>query len=224
MKLQSSFFAAVCISLFAFSTVFADNAGIRGEAASEETSGLDVVSRSADTAGSDRDLQLVSTICSTISALLPGEVMCDCVVTLTIAFECAFVNPVCTAGNFCATPTISGALNIVTREVTFSFCVADATNAGAPAPSFCVAFTAIIPANTNIQSTNAKAASVKTCQATVGGRSCKSCDICGKGSGYVFDCSKFDAQLTQSECTPVRLISNLRKDQKITFLPNLDSV
>jgi hypothetical protein len=63
-----------------------------------------------------------------------------------------------------------------------------------------------------------------TCSATnIYGKECKSCNICNQGQGYTFDCSNIGRHVVQSSCTPLSIVSNLRLDQNITFLPMLDN-
>jgi hypothetical protein len=64
-----------------------------------------------------------------------------------------------------------------------------------------------------------------TCSATnIYGKECKSCNICNQGQGYTSDCSNIGRRVVQSRCTPLSIVSNLRLDQNITFLPRLDPV
>lgn len=273
MRLLPSFaFAAMALtSMFSVDGTIVESPPVD----ESETRLLGRVSSFASTRGSNndghRDLQLLDLACSLVSQILPGELTCECALSLQLEFSCTGFDQLCFSNfleGYCATPTVAGVLDLATFSVTFEFCGFDATNGGDPVPGLCinVGGTLIPPDDessavatapkknktakkqksvsskkpteekpmeedpTALNYTSPFRSYLDTCSATISKsafekeetQSCKACKICNQGQGYQFDCSNFGRKMVQSACIPIRVLSNLRLDQNITFLPRLD--
>jgi hypothetical protein len=192
--------------------------------------------------------QLLPVACLLLNEILPGNLQCTCKLTTALNFGCKGFQELCLSENgYCSTPTVSGQLDLLSLSVTFKFCGFNATNNGRPLPGICVTVGGrLVPpgfpipsakgppirganqtsssTGTTLPSLSSKMTSVLgTCSATnIFGKECKSCNICNQGQGYTFDCSNIGRHVVQSKCTPLSVVSNLRLDQNVTFLPVLD--
>ena len=219
MKLLNS--VAVCITVFA-SSAMAGN-GLRGELNDENMEPVDAVARSVKSG--HRDLQLLDILCPLVTGLVPGGPVCNCGFQgLAFAFTCAFEKQLCVGGKsgFCAIPTITGELDYIGMSAKFQFCASGATNGGNPVPGLCIKVGgAVIGNSLGGDST----VDLLTCSATLDGGACDSCEICGAGQGYTFNCANIDEQMVQSECTPMHILSSFNSNQgNIQFMPHLDKV
>ena len=209
----------------------------------------------------ERDLQIdigtifniVDTACDLVGTLmlLDGTAVCDCTLTLSLKFGCEFVTDVCT-GNFCSTPDVQGAFDLLQTRVTFTYCSNNGTYSDATLPDFCVSVGGeLVPPgasstsseeseeeeeedeSTSVSEDRArlfgngnilrKVQFLDTITVTVDGKMCRSASICNKGRGYTFDCSNFNSLLKQSTCTPIQTLTNLQQEPgSVTFLPQLD--
>lgn len=188
-------------------------------------------------------LDIVDTACDLVGTLmlLEGTAVCDCTLTLSLMFGCEFVTDVCT-GNFCTTPDVQGAFDILQTRVTFTYCSNNATYENTNLPDFCVSVSGdLIPPDVSSSSSNEASVSedrarifgkgkrlrrvqfLDTITVTVNDQVCRSASICNKGQGYVFDCTNINALLKQSTCTPIQTITNLQQEPgSVVFLPQLD--
>jgi hypothetical protein len=195
----------------------------------------------------ERDLQILSFVCGTISQLLPGDIFCDCAITVGFVFVCQFLSPFCLGGadgtGYCSKPAITGDVSLLRRTVEFQFCLVDATVAGIPATGLCIDIggelgpvvaateetTTTTPTTTTTAvSQDSSATTLTSCMASSldGTTMCNSCTLCSSGDntpGYVFDCTNLHPILIQSTCTPLNVITSLQPDQNITFWPHFDA-
>ena len=198
---------------------------------------IDRLSHQADRNGGDRDLKDDSTssvdltdfACETITLLLPGLATCDCSMSLSINYDCAFQEQICLGGDdgFCSAPLVAGTLGLLDSTYSFEFCAASATNQGISVPGLCISFE-----NATQKDAKARDSSrgdsvgddkrLTTCSASIGGVPCSSCEICADGNGYMFDCSAHQPGVVQSECTSISVVDSLTQDHRVVFLPNLD--
>jgi hypothetical protein len=106
----------------------------------------------------------------------------------------------------------------MSRNSELRLCLTSSTNGGVPTPEACFNFGGgIIPALRG-----ALGSGSTSIVREIDCESCNSCDVCGSGSGYTFDCSNIDEKMVQSECTDVTLLYSLQQTEKLRFLPNLD--
>jgi hypothetical protein len=193
-------------------------------------------------------LNIVDTACDLVGnlMLLEGTAVCDCTLTLSLEFGCDFVTDVC-AGNFCSTPNVKGAFDLLQTRVTFTYCSNNGTLSDFALPNFCVSVSgnlvrpgatssakeSTVNGETSISEDRArlfgkgnildKVQFLDTISVTVDGKACRSASICDSGQGYTFDCSNINSLLKQSTCTPIKTITNLRQEPgSVTFLPQLD--
>lgn len=197
-------------------------------------------------------LNIVDTACDLVGTLmlLDGTAVCDCTLTLSLTFGCEFVTDVC-AGEFCSTPNVNGAFDILQTRVTFTYCSNNGTLSDFELPNFCVSVSgnlirpgasssstssedeSAINEETSISEDRArlfgkgnildKVQFLDTISVTVEGKACRSASICDSGQGYTFDCSNINSLLKQSKCTPIQTLTNLRQEPgSVTFLPQLD--
>lgn len=178
-----------------------------------------------------RDLQLINGICNLFASFIPGNLECNCFLTIGIVFSCAYGEPVCTGGDkgLCSTPTVSGELNILTATAALEFCTAGTTNGGVAVPGVCVDFGGSLLTGGIFDIFGAdgveeeKKGNLAHCTASMNGETCRSCEICDFGLGYTFDCENIEPGFVQSECIPAKIISGFYADQEVTFLPQLDA-
>jgi hypothetical protein len=180
-----------------------------------------------------RDLQIINGICNLFASFfVPGDLTCECFLTLGIVFTCTYDEPVCSNGDadgICSTPVISGELNILMLSATLKFCTAGTTDGGVAVPGLCIDFGGSLLDGLNlggIFGADSEGQQVKGnllhCSASVLGQTCQSCEICDMGLGYSFDCSNVESIYVQSECVPATIISGFFMDQKVSFMPQLD--
>jgi hypothetical protein len=106
-------------------------------------SDLTIVSSSIDsTINNDhRELQIINTICNAVSTILPGDLLCNCAITVGFVFVCSFQSPFCLGPDqtgYCSVPTIQGDIRLLRRTIAFQFCLLDATNGGNAVPGVCI--------------------------------------------------------------------------------------
>jgi hypothetical protein len=195
----------------------------------------------------ERDLQILSFVCGTISQLLPGDIFCDCAITVGFVFVCQFLSPFCLGGadgtGYCSKPAITGDVSLLRRTVEFQFCLVDATVAGISTTGLCIDIggelgpvvaateettTTPTTSSTTAVSQDSSATTLTSCMASSldGTTMCNSCTLCSSGDntpGYVFDCTNLHPILIQSTCTPLNIITSLQPDQNITFWPHFDA-
>ena len=91
----------------------------------------------------DRELQtntIINAACNFVSRILPGNVICDCAITVGFIFVCAFQDQFCLgpeSTGYCSIPTLQGDIRLLRRTIAFEFCLNDATNGGVAAPGLC---------------------------------------------------------------------------------------
>lgn len=174
-----------------------------------------------------RDLQLINGVCNLFASFIPGNLECNCFLTIGIVFTCAYGEPVCTGGDegLCSTPTVTGELNILTLTAQLEFCTAGTTNGGVAVPGLCVDFGGSLLTG-GLFGADAvgeeKKGNLAHCTASVNGQTCNYCEICDFGLGYTFDCENVEPGYVQSECIPAQIISGFYMDQEVSFLPQLD--
>jgi hypothetical protein len=179
---------------------------------------------------SERDLQLLGTLCKVVSTLLPGDVLCNCALGLGLTFACEFQSPLC-VGGFCSAPSVAADLSLVRATVAFEFCLLNPTSNGVPTNGFCINVGGTpgaplrITAPGTAETTESTVLTECTATSLDGTTTCNSCALCNDGTGYTFDCTNLgDDALIQSTCTPLSVITSLDPDQEITFFPHLDAL
>lgn len=181
-----------------------------------------------------RDLQLINGICNLFASFfVPGDITCNCFLTIGIVFTCSYGEPICLGDNdsgVCSTPVIKGELNILLLSATLEFCTAGTTDGGVAVPGLCIDFGGSLLNGLNIgglfgadAAEGQKQGNLLHCTASVLGETCQSCEICDGGLGYTFDCSNIESIYVQSKCVPATIISGFFMDQEVGFLPQLDS-
>jgi hypothetical protein len=91
----------------------------------------------------DRDLQtntIINAACNFVSRVLPGDIVCDCAITVGFIFVCAFQNQFCLGPDstgYCSTPSLQGDIRLLRQTIAFEFCLNDATNGGVATQGVC---------------------------------------------------------------------------------------
>ena len=92
---------------------------------------------------SDRELQtnnIINSVCNFVTRILPGDIICDCAITVGFIFVCAFQNQFCLgpeSTGYCSTPSLQGDIRLLRQTIAFEFCLNDATNGGVPTLGLC---------------------------------------------------------------------------------------
>ena len=98
---------------------------------------------SMDMTSDSRELQtntIINAACNFVTRILPGDLLCDCAITVGFIFVCSFQTQICLGPEgtgYCSVPSLQGDIRLLRRTIAFEFCLNDATNGGDPAPGLC---------------------------------------------------------------------------------------
>lgn len=206
----TTFLSALCFFLI-----------LQGDGTNAQSSAL-----RSSVSSSERDLQLLDSVCQIVSTLLPGDVLCECALAVGLTFSCEFQSAICLFG-FCSSPSVAADISILRGTLAFEFCLKDPTRNGVPTNGFCIQAGGggAGPWGEGAQQEGSTVLTECTATSLDGKTPCNSCALCNEGTGYTFDCSNLgDEGLIQSTCTPLTVITSLDPDQEITFFPHLDAL
>lgn len=100
-------------------------------------------SSSSSSSENDRALQtntIINAACNFVTRILPGDIICDCAITVGFIFVCSFQNQFCLgpeSTGYCSVPSLQGDIRLLRRTIAFEFCLNDATNGGVATQGVC---------------------------------------------------------------------------------------